>query len=440
MKKLLIQVTVILLLLSATDSSDAAYLIIPSEFATIQAAITAANIGDNILIEDGTYTGPGNKNLDFYGKALSVITRNGPYFTVIDCENDGRGFNLHSGESETSIIRGITIRNGYASGDLPDNRGGGIHIDEASPIIENCIITNNRAEYQGGGIYCNSATIINCRISDNEAINGSGGGVLCRYSTMTNCEMINNRTSVGGGGTQCHYSTITGCKALNNYAGVGGGGMDNTGCTISDCFIAYNETEKAGGICFWRDASTMTNTIVRDNIGTYRGGGIGCYYYAIPEIINCIITGNSGPVTGGGIYCWAPNPVITNCTITGNSAENGGGIGGLPDSTPIISNCIIWNNSPGEFYFGSGDGPEVSHSDIMGGWPGVGNIDADPIFRTYMTLEMTIGPNSPCVDTGDPTIEDTIYDWHPLWPPGYRNRKKSDMGAYGGPGNDGWLN
>ena len=46
---------------------------------------------------------------------------------------------------------------------------------------------------------------------------------------------------------------------------------------------------------------------------------------------------------------------------------------------------------------------------------------------------------SPCVDAGDPSIEDRLSDWHPKWPDRYPNGARSDMGAYGGPGNIDWL-
>ncbi|UCD29284.1 MAG: hypothetical protein JSV03_02045, partial [Planctomycetota bacterium] len=41
----------------------------PADFNNIQAAIDAAGNGDTIVVGDGTYTGDGNRDIDFKGKA-----------------------------------------------------------------------------------------------------------------------------------------------------------------------------------------------------------------------------------------------------------------------------------------------------------------------------------------------------------------------------------
>jgi hypothetical protein len=41
------------------------------DFDSIQVAIADANDGDTVLVADGTYTGPGNRNIDFLGKAIT---------------------------------------------------------------------------------------------------------------------------------------------------------------------------------------------------------------------------------------------------------------------------------------------------------------------------------------------------------------------------------
>ena len=49
-----------------------------ADFSTIQEAIDAAVDGDAVLVAPGTYTGDGNRDIDFKGKAITVRSENGP--------------------------------------------------------------------------------------------------------------------------------------------------------------------------------------------------------------------------------------------------------------------------------------------------------------------------------------------------------------------------
>ncbi len=137
-------------------------------FATIQDGIDAVDSPGTVHVAARTYTGAGNVNIDFKGKAITVRSVNGAATTIIDCENahNTRGFIFQSGETTSSVLDGFTITNGWMDG-LP---GGGIYISSASPSIVNSIITGNRATW-GGGIHISSASpsIINSIITGNTA-------------------------------------------------------------------------------------------------------------------------------------------------------------------------------------------------------------------------------------------------------------------------------
>jgi len=76
-----------------------------------------------------------------------------------------------------------------------------------------------------------------------------------------------------------------------------------------------------------------------------------------------------------------------------------------------VTNCIFWSNSGGVF---AGDGvPVVTFSDVQGGWPGAGNINADPLFADADGMDNMVGTEdddlrlktgSPCSDTGDNSV------------------------------------
>ena len=44
----------------------------PADFNNIQAAIDDSNDGDTVIISTGTYTGDGNRDINFKGKAITV--------------------------------------------------------------------------------------------------------------------------------------------------------------------------------------------------------------------------------------------------------------------------------------------------------------------------------------------------------------------------------
>src|SRR5262249_9018482 len=85
---------------------------------TIQSAINAAVSGrDAVIVADGIYTGPGNRDLTFAGKAITVRSQNGADACTIDCHANAtdphRAFLFQSGETAASILQGFTLKNGY---------------------------------------------------------------------------------------------------------------------------------------------------------------------------------------------------------------------------------------------------------------------------------------------------------------------------------------
>lgn len=85
--------------------------------------------------------------------------------------------------------------------------------------------------------------------------------------------------------------------------------------------------------------------------------------------------------------------MLTNVTFGGNWAEDGTAMLN-EESNPIIQNSIIWDENAFNFYSGT---PFITYSDVRGGYPGLGNIDADPMF---------VHPLEP---TGVPTTAADLY-------------------------------
>jgi parallel beta-helix repeat protein len=357
-----------------------------NQYETIQQAIDDANDYDIIVVTIGTYTGTGNRDIKFLGKAITVQSIDPNNFdivaaTIIDpngSESDQhRGFDFSNQEGPNSVLDGLTITNAGSS-----FYGGAIQCwNYSSPTIKNCIITQNSAQGRGGGIACienSSPTITNCIITNNIATRGYGGGIAC---------------------------------------------FNNSSPTITNGIITGNSAVGSG----------------------HHGGGIYCHDHSNATINNCIISGNTAGHRGGGLSAYWSSPTITNCTVIGNFSLEGGGISSFRESNPFVINCIVRDNIAAD----AADGNQlalistlrvwpafyptemtVSFSDIEGGqadacvddgctlnW-GDGNIDIDPNFVNpgywddantpaepnddyFVTGNYHLLPMSGCIDAGD---------------------------------------
>ncbi|MGA1865121.1 MAG: C10 family peptidase [bacterium] len=131
------------------------------QYSSIQKAIDNAVKGDTIIVHDGTYF----ENINFKGKAITVCSKNGPSATFIDGNSTGSVVGFDHNEDANSVLKGFTIRNGYAE------KGGGIFCQDSFPEIIDCFIEDNMANSNGGGIYSNNGApkTVNCLLRNNKS-------------------------------------------------------------------------------------------------------------------------------------------------------------------------------------------------------------------------------------------------------------------------------
>lgn len=212
------------------------------DYGTIQAGLSAAGNGDTVIVAGGTYFGDGNINLNFSGKAVHLKSEDGPTGCIIDCQNNGRGFYIGSGERAGTIVDGFTI----ANGNKPN--GGGMRILGSSPTITNCIFRNNYSPdtngVSGAGIFCgrSSPMITNC-IFDRNIAQGDGGGIFNYISSpsIINCTFAGNEGDDGPGmfNYTSSYVTMSNCIFWSNTGKYSSDifNQDNSVLTIGGCDI-----------------------------------------------------------------------------------------------------------------------------------------------------------------------------------------------------------
>ncbi|MHC4084938.1 MAG: right-handed parallel beta-helix repeat-containing protein [Planctomycetota bacterium] len=213
-------------------------------FATIQQGIYTATTGDTIDVNEGTYYYSYYGNINFWGKAITVRSKDPNDWsvveaTVIDGNNLGSVVTFNAGETSASILEGFTITDGNSN-----NYGGGIDINDASPTIRNCIIRDNYAGPSGGGMYNSGGdpTISNCIFRDNESYN-DGAGIFnsSGNANVTNCMFVKNDAGYSGGAffnSGSSYTTITNCTFSGNTSSSSGGAIYNgSSMTLTNCIL-----------------------------------------------------------------------------------------------------------------------------------------------------------------------------------------------------------
>jgi len=394
------------------------------DYPTIQAAIDAVNPKDYVVIFllPGIYTGQGNFDIDFKGKALTVrsINPHNPVVvaaTIIDANNNpaAAGFDFHTGEDLNSVVDGLTItRCGW----------GAVSCYQSSPTIRNCIIRNNCSAPEGGGaaIACgdSSAIITNCIIKENKGGEEGGSGILLWKAnvTITNC-LVTDNWSWGGGGISCYDSDAL----IRNCTFTG----SDYGSSSAGIFISYSSYVTINNCILW---SSNSNDGPKITIEDYSG------------LFPSTVTVSYSDVQGGqdAVY------VDPACTLNW-------GMGNIDVNPNFVEGDFHLQSQAGRSnphvyldidLFGDGIINLLDFSVLAGSWQQTGvNLPADfdnsgvvdlsdtaHLLDNYLT---TYTPGvwvfddantSPCIDAGNPNS-----DWtQELWPHG----KRINMGAFGG--------
>ena len=330
------------LLLLSCSAWATVYNVPGDDEATIQDAINLCVDGDSVVVEPGTYTGVGNRDISLWGLKITVRSTDPDdaatvSSTVIDCANSGRGFVFRFGETAESVVAGFTIING--NGGPGGLMGGGLYIASgSSPIVRNCIIVDCSASF-GGAI----------------AVSG--------YS----------------------LPTIRNCRILGNTAGVGGGALyvNGGGPVFDNCIISGNSAPRGGAVYSHNPGDPVfVHCTITSNTATTYGGAINCFNGNNLTLYGCILWDNAASTGSQMLVGGIGMPVTVNvsyCNVQGIDTD-------VMVFPPSVVNWGLGNIEADPMF-------------IEAGYMEASSISAQ---AAYVEGDFGLMEESPCMDTGDP--------------------------------------
>ncbi|WP_437336652.1 choice-of-anchor Q domain-containing protein [Sorangium sp. So ce394] len=455
---------VLAVLLAGSRAARAHRIDVPEDYPTIQAAVDAAAEGDRIRVAPGTYaesivwTGKAIALIGAGPDASIVDPSLGPggrCLTLVDVPRGGwvEGFTCQNGtalEASSPNGGGMLIRGGRPKlkrvvfrSNIASENGGGVWIDGGDVTVHDASFLNNEAAVSGSGgeggglgitrgsrlkmvratfsrnstnpsggglvvLDGSSATVVASRFEEN--FGRSGGGIWCVDSVLRVSDSIflNNLSDFDGAALGAINSSVKVADATidgnsgdtrnrpvvsvrgrlamfrSSVTNNTGGGIGADGdVTVIDCSFE-NNTATRGGAIIAAGTLSVTNSVFFAN----RANGFGGF--------------NEIQALGGAIH--ADGDVnVTHCTFYGNTAQgfdipaDGGGLYVSSGSATVL-NSILWGSAPNEI---AGPGAaEITYSDVMGGYPGTGNIDQDPLFVAPADGDLHLQACSPARDAG----------------------------------------
>lgn len=390
----------------AVMASATTYVINPQgtgDFPTIQAAIDFAVDGDVIELTDGTFTGDGNRDMDYLGKAITIQSQSGdPEVCVIDCEGTETdphgGFNFHSGEPAESVLMGITIENGWS---VYPECGGAVRCEgSCSPSIRSCIFSSHWGSAVGCDIGC-SPSFSDCLFADNQAPFGAAiYGDRCSLM-ITHCQFMGNTAQNGG--------------AIFAYA---------TDLEITDCTCTQNVAHSAAGMTFHDGCQvTVRDCLFEGNISSHSGAALTFWISGPNTVERCTFVGNTAMTEGAALWSEkVSDTYVKDCTFWGNASPDGAVLAG--NYQFVIENSVVAFGTQGPGVASHYGYAELACCDIFGNvggdWVGTiadqyginGNICEDPLFCDPENGDFRLDEASPCAPFSAPNPEcDLIGAW-----------------------------
>ena len=192
-----------------------------------------------------------------------------------------------------TVLDGFTIRGGYAQGnagldDFMTDRGAGVYIDGENARLQNCIVKENYATGNGGGVWLKDGRVQTSLIYNNNA-EAAGGAVYVSGQGLVHRSMLTNNTARNGAAAYLDNATAA-------------TGSHPEYLILSTCVVTNNTARGNGAVYCARGGVLLQNTIANNNC-------------------------------------------ITATDLTDPNASQTGGI--YIDGYALVANSVVWNNRMG---------------------------------------------------------------------------------------------
>lgn len=305
-------------------------------------------------------------------------------------------------------------------------RGGAIAVDGGHLSLLGCDLTGEAGFIQGrggivdvvGGVLVATGCIFRDGFVADEGDHGGALALLDSVASLDSCSFYDAHASqAAAGAVWASNSVLTIQRGIfdscSSFQGAGGAMVVEGGLLeVKDTeFIACGAFDGDGGAVYldpfvdaqFERCGFFENTTYGSGWGFGDGGAV--FGNGMAKFRRCLFVGNVaegfadiGEYGRGGAVTEAL--LVECCTFFANAAGTAAtpGSGGAL-AAGVVSSSIVWG---GHFPDAFAPGVVAAYCDVQGGWPGEGNLDADPKFCDLEGGDFGLCCGSPCVDAGDP--------------------------------------
>ena len=242
----------------------------------------------------------------------------------------------------------LVLEESLVSNNAATESGGGICGGEDSTLmLADSAISGNSAEYGAGIMSWGTLVLDACLVSNNTAAE-NGGGISSGANsvlTVSKSDLRDNSARWAAGVFNHGVGTLTAATLTGNVAADSGGGVSNWGSlTLASSTVSGNSSGAFGGGGISSDLPGSTMTIADCDIqGNYSTGqGAAISNNGAGKVTSSTIAGNESP-SGEAIHN-TRSLTLEGCTLSGNL---GGGAHNTAGSTLVLLNCTITANASG---------------------------------------------------------------------------------------------